>query len=107
MATNTQPLPPQSNLKPEDILFVLFRHKWKIVICSLLGLLAASGLYLTHSRIYESEAKLLVRYVLERKTVGPTGADAQIQQTGGQGENIINAELEILKSFDLASQVAE
>src|SRR4051794_38318541 len=100
MTANPQQLPaPPSSFKPEDIFFVLFRHQWKIVICSLLGLLAATGLYLTRSKIYQSEAKLILRYVLERKSIGPIGNDAQIQTPDTQGDNIINSEKEILGSF--------
>jgi uncharacterized protein involved in exopolysaccharide biosynthesis/Mrp family chromosome partitioning ATPase len=93
--------------KAEDILFIIFRHKWMIVISSLIGLLAATALYLTRPHVYQSEAKLLLRYVLERKSIGPIGTDAQIQSPDSQGENIINSELEILNSYDLAIQVAE
>src|ERR1043165_9812598 len=99
-------LPPPSGLKPEDILFVLFRHKGKIIFCLFLGLIAASALYVKMPRIYQSEAKLLLRYVLERKSIAPAGTDTQIQPAS-QGENVINSELEILRSFDLAGQVAE
>jgi uncharacterized protein involved in exopolysaccharide biosynthesis len=107
MAQIPQQIPPPSTFKPEDILFVLFRQKWKILVFSLLGLIGAAAVYFKMPRIYESEAKLLLRYVLERKSLSPIGTDAQIQSPDSRGENIINSELEILKSFDLASQVAE
>ena len=70
-------------------------------------MIAAAVCYFKMPRIYQSEAKLLLRYVLERKSIGPVGTDAQIQQPASQGDTIINSELEILKSFDLAAQVAE
>ncbi len=96
----------QSSLNIYDILFVLFKHKWKIIFLSLLGLAGASGvLYLSlRSPNYQTEAKLLVRYVLERSSVDPY--EAKVDASGSQGIALMDAELEIIKSADLAIEVA-
>lgn len=89
-----------------DICYALFRHKWKIAGCTISGILAAAALYLTWTPIYQSEAKLLIRYVQDTKAITP-GIDAGVKSPDRGGENIINSELEILTSLDLARQVAE
>jgi uncharacterized protein involved in exopolysaccharide biosynthesis/Mrp family chromosome partitioning ATPase len=99
--------PPGLGIKPEDVLFVLFRHKWLIFVFSLLGLAGAIVLYFNMPRTYQSEAKLILRYVEDRKSLGPIGSDSQIHSPDSQGETIINSELEILRSYDIATQVAD
>ena len=92
-----------------DIYYVLFRHKWKIMLCSLVGVLVAANLYRFAPPPYESEAKLFIRYVvMEGKTTGPTGDSATTVKSPDQGgETIMDSEMEILSSLDLAKQVAE
>ncbi len=93
-----------------EILAALFKHKGKIVLCALVGLLAAAGVYVFYPRLYESEAKLLVRYVLDRSPIDPIDGEKTSSASTGFGkttENVINSEVEILKSWDLSVQVAE
>jgi uncharacterized protein involved in exopolysaccharide biosynthesis len=97
--------PVQSSIGLSDILFVLFRHKWKIIFSGLVGLIAASAIYFLVSRVYESQAKLLVRYVMERSAVD--GLDSQIKTPTPENETLLNSEIEILTSSDLLRQVAE
>ncbi|MCC7374070.1 MAG: hypothetical protein IT581_05415 [Verrucomicrobiales bacterium] len=89
----------------QDIYFVLFRHKWKILIVGLLGIVASITSFLVSKPKYTSEAKVLIRYV--RETRDTTGADygAAIRTPDSRGDNIINSELEILTSLDLAREV--
>lgn len=92
----------------QDVLFVLFKHKWKILVSSLLGLGISAWLYVNREPIYKSKAKLLIRYVVETGTVDPY---AEMKFTGG-GANaaqsaVIGTEFEILNSLDLALEVAE
>src|SRR3954447_6069217 len=84
-----------------DILHALFKHKWKILICTIIGIIAAVCVQVLYTPMYESHAKLLVRYVLERTPIDP---DAPSQK---MAMNVIGAEVEILTSWDLAVQVAE
>ena len=97
--------PDQSGLGLHDILFMLFRHKWKILALTLGGLIAAGAFYLSVPAAYESEAKLLVRYVMERSAVD--GLDSQIKTPTPENHTLINSEVEILTSTDLIRQVAE
>lgn len=91
-----------------DIYYVLFRHKWKVIGCFIAALIGAAVVYTATPRLFKSEAKLLIRYVLEGKTVtvsaGPN--DSQILRPETRGDTIINTEIEILNSLDLARQVA-
>ena len=52
-----------------DILYALFKHKKKILLGALAGLASAAGVYFFYAAVYESDAKLLVRYLVERSTV--------------------------------------
>ena len=101
------PPPPAPGLTLSDIYYVLFRHKWKILMISALGLIAACLLPLVWRRPYISEAKLLIRYVLDNRSVVVTGPnDPKVKTPDDRGENIINTEMEILTSLDLARDVA-
>lgn len=101
----TEPVTPGFGLNVNDILFSLFRHKWKIVLCAVSGLIAAGVFYRFHTPFYQSDAKLLVRYVLERSAIDTI--DSQSGTTGRGSEGVIKAEIEILTSWDLATQVAD
>jgi uncharacterized protein involved in exopolysaccharide biosynthesis len=104
-APNFDGAPPQGGLGLHDILFMLFRHKWKILALTVTGLLAAAIFYFAVPPSYESEAKLLVRYVMERSAVD--GLDSQIKTPTPENHTLINSEVEILTSTDLIRQVAE
>ncbi len=99
--------PQPSGMNVGDIYYVLFRHKWKILLCSAAGVLASVALLLLKPPCYKSEAKLLIRYVLDNKSASPVAKDSQITSPDARGENIINTEMEILRSFDLAAQAAD
>ena len=58
-----------SSLHVSDILFALFKRKWTIILCALVGIIAGAAFYFFYPPVYESQAKLLVRYVLERSAV--------------------------------------
>jgi polysaccharide biosynthesis transport protein len=92
-------------LNVNDILFILFRHKWKIVLCALIGFAAAAGVYFLLPPVYESQAKLFVRYVVDRSAID--GLDSTGKPLISPTESVINSEVEILTSSDLATQVAE
>ena len=96
----------RSNLNVYDILFVLFKHKWKIITFSLIGFAGASALIYqdTRSPLYQTTAKLLVRYVLERSAVD--SYESKVEASGTYGIGVMDAEIEIIKSTDLALEVA-
>jgi polysaccharide biosynthesis transport protein len=94
-----------SGLNVHEILLMVFRHKWKILLCALGGLLASAALYFLLPPIYESEAKLFVRYVMDKSAVD--GIDSAIKMPNPQTDTVMYSEVEILTSLDLARSVAE
>jgi uncharacterized protein involved in exopolysaccharide biosynthesis len=103
--------PPSGGINLHDILFILYRHKLKILFFLLIGIAAAVGAYIFLPAPYESQAKLLVRYVVDRSAIDGTvgGADGAKgdQPVGAPSESILNSEVEILTSSDLALSVAQ
>src|SRR6184192_1061561 len=80
-----------------DILFALFRRKWIIVLCTLLGMAAAAAFFVLFPPAYQSQAKLLVRYVLERSGVDAVDNSTRPNQASGGGmkttDSVIDAEV--------------
>jgi polysaccharide biosynthesis transport protein len=90
-----------------DVYFVLFRHKWKIIILTLLGVLAAEYYQHTKQPPYQSDAELLIRYVSDTRSLNPVANDSQVtSMLDQQGLSVIKAEMDIITSFDLAALVA-
>jgi polysaccharide biosynthesis transport protein len=92
-----------SGIRVNDVLYVIFKHKWKIIAFTLCGLFAA-GLKSYRSTLtpsFETQAKLLVRYVVERSV-----SDPEAPTTAKGGGNVIDTEREILTSWDLAKETA-
>ena len=97
-------LPHTSTITKNDILYALFKHKRKIILGLVAGLVTALAIYFLYPSVYESQAKLLVRYMVERSTVDDATSSAINR---GAQENILGSELAILGSWDLAVQTAE
>jgi uncharacterized protein involved in exopolysaccharide biosynthesis/Mrp family chromosome partitioning ATPase len=96
-----------SGIHLSDILFVLFKRKRTIILCAVVGIIAAAAFYFFYPPVYESQAKLLVRYVLERSAIDPIEAEKAAAMSSNYTDRVIDAEIEILTSWDLAAQVAE
>ena len=96
-----------STLNVNDILFALFKRKRAIILCFTLGVIAAGAVYFFYPHVYESQARLLVRYVLERSAVDPIEAEKAGAALDNATDRVIDAETEILTSWDLAVQVAD
>src|SRR6266480_6008300 len=107
MAEIRRELQQHSGVKLGDIFFALFKRKGTIMVCAALGIIAAAAFYFLYPPSYESQAKLLVRYVLERSAVDPIEAEKAAIASNSEGDRVIGAEMEILTSWDLAMQVAE
>jgi uncharacterized protein involved in exopolysaccharide biosynthesis/Mrp family chromosome partitioning ATPase len=94
-----------------DVLFALFKRKWTIILCTLLGIIAAAAFCYLNPPAYQSQAKLLVRYVLERSGVDSIDNTTEPNQAkggnAGATDTVIDAEIQILTSWDLAAQVAD
>src|SRR5437588_3426711 len=104
----TEPEP--SNINLSNILHAIFKWKRIILGFALLGIVAAAGIYFFYPAVYESDARLLVRYVLERSGVDPVDAISGQGGKSGTGitsDGVIAAEVSIITSWDLSVQVAE
>jgi hypothetical protein len=77
------------------VMRTLRRHKWKVLLCSAAGLLAAIGLSILRPAHFQSETKLFVRYA---------GATANISPD--ERAEVMRQEAAILTSFDLLRHVA-
>jgi polysaccharide biosynthesis transport protein len=89
-----------------DVYFVIFRHKWKIIVLSLAGVVAAGVFYLLKPPLYQSEAELLIRYITDNRPVSAPTDDTTMTSPNNPGGGAIDSEIKILTSFDLAQQVA-
>ena len=100
---NGSPVP---GISLEDIKYVLFRHKGKIAVISAITVLVAAGLYFLWPVPYDSEARLLIKYVVDTKNPSQMGTgNSRVSTPDDRGETILNTELEVLGSFDLALDV--
>jgi uncharacterized protein involved in exopolysaccharide biosynthesis/Mrp family chromosome partitioning ATPase len=95
-----------AGLTLSDVLYVLFRHKWKIALISSLGFIAVVVVHFVLPHVYQSEAVLLIKYVPPSKSPDQVMAGESSVKPVDVGEAVINTELEILTSQDLAQEVA-
>src|SRR5688572_11351531 len=105
MSPIEQSPPPSPGLpiSPEDLVSTLFRHKWKIILFTLMGIAAAGTLYLIDKPKFESRAKILVRYITESRAVASVDGKGEIvRDPDTLGTTIMNSEAEILMSSDSA-----
>ena len=86
-----------------DIYYVVFRHKWKIILLSLAGIVAAAVFYYRNAPPYQSQAELLIQYVPEARSLTLPGSGQKVI-VPDSGAGIINSEIQILTSLDLAEQ---
>src|SRR5437899_3072786 len=96
--------PAPGGLKIGDVYYVLFRHKWKIIVLFMASLIAALGVFVVTPPAYNSEAKIIVHYVLESTSVAQN--QTEVMRPDLRGDAIINTEVEILRSLHLARTVA-
>ena len=90
-----------------DIYFTLFRHKWKILLFSTSGILAALALLLFKPPLYESKTKLDILYVVEGKSFNPPGNGENTVSLNERGNSIIQTEMEILQSLDVVVEAVQ
>lgn len=81
-----------------DILYVLFKHKWKIIIIFLITMIVVTFILLSQTDMFESNAKILV---------GGGQASPVELVTGVSGPSEINAEIELMQSRGFAEAVVD
>jgi len=92
-------------MKLGDIYYVLFRQKWIIIAAVVIAIIAGAVVCAMKPPQFQSEAKLLIRYVVD-KTLGPADNDVSMRSPE-RGDTIIDTEEQILTSLDLAQQVVQ
>lgn len=92
---------PPAAINVADIYYVLFRHKWKIILFGLAGIAAAAALYHFKPPPFQSQAELQIQYVKEAATLS-LGSEQKIIMTDTRGNDVINSEIKILTSLDVA-----
>jgi uncharacterized protein involved in exopolysaccharide biosynthesis/Mrp family chromosome partitioning ATPase len=103
-STNGQPASPALSL--DDIYFTLFRHKWLILGFICLGIIAAAALQVLRPPPYISKAKLMVLYVKDiRPSITASNQDELIMPV--DLGPVVNSEMEIIKSLDVAKMVVD
>jgi uncharacterized protein involved in exopolysaccharide biosynthesis/Mrp family chromosome partitioning ATPase len=99
-----------SNLNLGSALFAILKWKRTILGFAFAGIAIAAAVYFFSPAVYESDAKLLVRYVLERSGYDSVDTVTGTSARGSSGltiDAVIAAEVSILTSWDLSVQVAE
>lgn len=101
--------PPAStpSIRLGDVYFILFRRKWLILAFSLLGIVAAAATWFVSKDRYASTAKVMVRYVMENRSVNPVGEGQEIRSPDIRGASVMSSEVGILTSLDLALAVVD
>lgn len=94
----------EGNLR--DIYYVLFRHKWKMVVFFITVVVSVTFVVALLPDYYQSEAMFLLKLGRESVVVDPrvtAGASASIRPLG----NTINTEIAILKSREIIEKVVD
>lgn len=103
MNSNPTEIQPAPTLGLNDLAYLFFRHKWKIIFFSIAGIAVGVTLYLTDKTAYRAQAKVLVRYITERRDIresGPGEAEQIRTPLDPRESSIMSAEVEILRSTD-------
>src|SRR5674476_18845 len=97
---------PSFGMSLGDIYFVVFRHKWKILALTAIGLIAGGIYYFMKQPPYQSEAKLFIRYVSDSRNFNPEDKNSRVTSVIDPAQSVMKSEMEILTTFDLFKEVA-
>jgi capsular exopolysaccharide synthesis family protein len=100
-----QEMPSQTSLR--DLCYIFFRHKWKLILFFLAVVVCVAVLTFYSAETYRSQASLMVRLGRESVTLDPTATTGQIIPVAQSRESEVQAELEILKSREIAEKVVD
>ena len=99
-----QTTPPPMGLTPREVYYILCRHKWLIAIVATVGIITGVLVRVLWPLPYESKATLEINYVPQSKPPVQSTPDSAVMALQHE-DGIINAELAILQSWDLATNV--
>lgn len=97
---------PSGGIGIGDILYTLFRYKYLLLGSVVMGVMAAGAIVLVRPPTYESTAKIYVPYVISITPVNPRDRETDVTPTIVGENTVINTEIEMLRSFDTAKEVA-
>ncbi len=99
---NNHENPQASSVGVDDVFYLFFRHKGKIVLCTLLGFAAAAVIYLMDQKVSRAQAKIMVRYITDKKDPREmnAGSPETTQRLDPRDNAIMSAEAQILQSND-------
>ncbi len=111
-ANNSLNAAPVQFITLNDIYYIVFRNKTKIILCSILGLVAGAFLFLKSKPSFSSEARLFIRYVEKATTAASLTEDTRnrnsdVNVLSERADGIIASELQILTSHDLIIKAVE
>jgi len=90
-----------------DLFYIFFRHKWKLIVFFLAVVICVAVVTFHSADVYRSEAKLMVRLGRESVTLDPTATTGTIIPIAQSRLSEVQAELEILKSREIAEKVVD
>ncbi len=99
--------PASGGLGAGDVLYALFRYKFLLLGSVALGGLVAALILLVRPPTYESTAKIYIPYVITLPGVNTKDSPTDITPTMMGADTVINTEVEMLRSFDTAIEVAK
>ena len=94
-------------ISPRDVLYILFRHKRKAIPFFLAVVITVTFGTLIAPRIYQSEAKIMLRLGRENVTLDPTVPAGPMISLSQNRESELKSEIEILRSRDLIEKVVD
>lgn len=94
-----------SSVELDDIYYLLFRRKWVLIVTLGIALITSVLVFFITDTVYSSEAKIMIRYVMEDRDFGLNLEGTEIRSTSDR-DNIINAEMQIMTSKDVIFDVA-
>ncbi len=96
---------PETSMR--DFYNILFRNKRRILIFFLSVMIVVTIGTFLGSKVYESDAVLMVRLGRESVTLDPTASTGQVVSIISEHENEVNSEIEILSSREIAEKVVD
>ncbi|HNQ73183.1 MAG TPA: Wzz/FepE/Etk N-terminal domain-containing protein [Verrucomicrobiota bacterium] len=97
---------PKGGIGLSDVLYTLFRYKFMVLGSVVLGVAVAAAIWIMRPPTYESTAKIYIPYVISLTPINPKDRETDVTPTIFGPDTVINTEIEMLRSFDTAIDVA-